>query len=247
MNKLKEIWFIYKGRIIAGLILSLLSILLFAGVYFFNIQKISADSIEYQSNGDNIYNKNDDKLKQEKNNMPNMEKVKVDIKGEIKHPGVYELEQGKRVNDVIKLAGGLTSNADTSVTNLSKKLSDEMVIIIYSKKQIESFTSTKNNENEKNKKCKNNEKIINDSCVAINGDSSDKTSGFNSNKQASLININTASLDELMLLSGIGKSKAEAIIDYRNKNGKFSSINDLLNVSGIGQALFEKIKSNITI
>ena len=235
MNRIKELWFIYRNKIILSVILSLISVVAFVGIYFFNIQKATADSIEYKSNNDDIETSN---AILDNSNEISYDSVKVDIKGEVKKPGVYELNSNNRISDVIKLAGGLTPNADTSVTNLSKRVVDEMVIIIYSKKEVQSFSDTKKTDETKLDKCKNNEKLINNSCV-----SSDTTVS----SKSSLININTASIEELMSLSGIGESKAKSIVEYRTSNGKFLKIEDIMNVTGIGESIFEKIKSNITI
>ena len=133
------------------------------------------------------------------------------------------------------MAGGLTENADTSVLNLSKKIEDEMVIIVYSKQEVIDFKKTKEIEKQVEEKCKNsNETLINGACIEIEEKTSTK------------VNINTASKEELMTLSGIGESKAEDIIKYREKE-QFVSIEDIKKVSGIGDSLFAKIKENITI
>lgn len=165
----------------------------------------------------------------------------VDIKGEVKKPGTYKIEEGKRVIDVINLAGGLTKSADTSANNLSMKVKDEMVIVIYSADEIKDFETVKEKESLIINNCnKENNNIINDSCVS-NEEFSDV-----SDDVKKLVSINTASKEELMTVSGIGESKALAIIEYRNKNGLFKDISEVKNVSGIGDSLYEKIKDYIT-
>lgn len=174
------------------------------------------------------------------------EKIKADIKGQVLNPGVYELEKGSRVIDLINVSGGLTEMANTSLINLSKVLEDQMVVIIYSNEEVAN-SNVKEIETvykiiEKECVCPN---IKNDSC--INTELEDATSDNNSNEEDNkLININTASLEELMSLPSIGESKAKSIIEYREKN-IFNTIDDIMNVSGIGEALFEKIKEYITI
>lgn len=165
-----------------------------------------------------------EEIKQEESNS---KKVIVDIKGMINNPGVYEVDSNLRVNDVIELAGGLKEGADTSNINLAKLVSDEMTIIIYSTEEVlEKF---------KQEVCICNCPYIqNDACI-------------NSNNDSNLININTAGIEELTTLTGIGDVKAEAIIKYRSEVGKFKTKEELLNVEGIGEALFEKIKDNITV
>lgn len=162
----------------------------------------------------------------------------VDIKGEIISPGIYKLKESSRVIDVINAAGGLTENANTSVINLSKKIIDEMVIIVYSNAQVEEFSKTKEIENQVIENCNqiDENSLKNDACIGNN----------NSLNQTNKISINNASLEELMTIPGIGESKAKSIIDYRNMNGPFNTIEDITNVSGIGENLFAEIKEYIT-
>lgn len=177
----------------------------------------------------------------EKKTVDNIEKYKVDIKGEINNPGIYSLEKDKRVIDVIVLAGGLTGNADTSVLNLSKKVTDEMVIIIYSKEQVSDFKKTKEIEKQVEEKCiqPDENSLKNDACITSNSNSQTQINGK--------INLNTASVEELMTLQGIGESKAKDIIKYRETNGGFKSIEELTNISGIGESTLAQIKENITV
>ena len=187
----------------------------------------------------------------------------VDIKGEVKRPGVYILKNGKRVIDVVRKAGGFTKNADTSANNFSMKIKDEMVIVVYSKDEIADYLVTKEKESQVQEMC-NKDISNNDSCIQNEdtnsnidnaADTSEPTSsspGSNNNSSNGtnneankLISINTASKEELMTLPGIGEAKALSIIEYRKTN-KFEKIEDIKNVSGIGDALFEKIKDLIT-
>lgn len=170
-------------------------------------------------------------------------KIKIDIKGQVNSPGVYELDDSSRVIDAINIAGGLTDIANTSLINLSKKLEDQMVIIIYSNDEVLN-SNVKEIETvfkviEKECECPN---IKNDSCINTELDNNKNTPDVN----IDLININTASIEELMSLPSVGESKAQAIIEYREKN-KFTTIEDIKNVSGIGEALFEKIKEYISV
>lgn len=163
----------------------------------------------------------------------------VDIKGAVKKPGVYQIECGKYVNDVISLAGGLNEDANTSVINLAKKITDEMVIIIYTNEEVKNsnVVDTVIKYVESECVCPN---IKNDGC--INTEITDEIG----NNDSKLININTATLEQLQTLPGIGESKAKTIIDYREKNGNFKSIEELLNVDGIGEKTYEEIKIYIT-
>lgn len=171
-----------------------------------------------------------------------VKKIKIDIKGEVKNPGVYELKENDRVSDAIKKSGGLTENADTELINLSKALKDEMVIIIYNKNEIEEIRQ-KSKEPETiikyiEKKC---------TCPDTTNDACIKKEISKEEKQNSKISINTGTLEELMQVEGIGESKAKAIIKYREENGLFETIEDIKKVSGIGESTFEKFKNNITI
>lgn len=164
--------------------------------------------------------------------------VYVDIKGAVKKPGVYKINSDKKIIDVITIAGGLMENANTDNINLSKKVTDEMVIIIYTDEEVKNsnIVDTVIKVIDKECVCPN---IQNDGC--INTEINDSITNVNN-----IININTASLEELMSINGLGEAKAKAIIKYREENGYFKIIDDLLNVSGIGEALFEKIKEYIT-
>lgn len=164
--------------------------------------------------------------------------VYVDIKGAVKKPGVYKINSDKKIIDVITIAGGLMENANTDNINLSKKVTDEMVIIIYTDEEVKNsnIVDTVIKVIDKECVCPN---IQNDGC--INTEINDSITNVNKT-----ININTATLDELMSINGLGEAKAKAIIKYREENGYFKIIDDLLNVSGIGEALFEKIKEYIT-
>ena len=175
--------------------------------------------------------------KEETNEEEIVPKIKVDIKGAVKKAGVYELDEGSRVSDIIKLAGGLKSNASTKYLNLSKKLEDEMVIKVYTENQIKNMNITYKVQEEC--KCPTEDiTICAGSNVITNG-----TGSIGTNK----VSINKASKEELMTLSGVGESKAEAIIEYRNKNNGFKSLEELMNVSGIGEAAYNKIKDFITL
>ena len=167
----------------------------------------------------------------------------VDIKGEVINPGIYTVKEGSRVIDVIRLAGDLTEVADTSVLNLSKKVKDEMVIIVYSYDEVENFTATKEKEGIEQEACLSQNGIQNDACIKDSTDDTSSSSVVISGK----VSLNTATLDELMTLPGIGEAKAQAIIEYREEVGAFQNIEELKEVSGIGDAIFDQIKENITI
>ncbi len=164
-------------------------------------------------------------------------KFKVDIKGYVKKPGVYEVTEGMILNDLIKLAGGLKSNGTTDNLNLSKKLNSEDVVVVSSKSEIKkqnsvSTSSTTFSTNSSSRYS-----------ITSTTPPKDATTETNQNKK---ISINTATKDELMTLSGIGEAKALSIIAYREKT-PFKDISEIMNVSGIGESVYEKIKDYITI
>ena len=176
-----------------------------------------------------INNTQKDNTKENQENDENT-KIVVYITGAIKNPGVYELEDEKRIADLIKEAGGVTEEADTNSINMAYKLEDEMKVYIPTKTEetvnIEETTEThiytENNNQEKQE---------------INTNSSKNQK----------ININTASQTELETLPGIGPSTALKIIEYRKESGKFRNIEDIKNVKGIGTNKYEKIKELIKV
>ncbi len=162
--------------------------------------------------------------------------VIFDIKGAVTNPGAYKLNVGNRIYDAIRVSGGLTTDADTSLINLSKKLIDEMVIIVHTKDEVIDYFKKEPTIIYKDVPC-----ICpdykNDGCVT------DESPSENDTK----ISINKASLEELMELPGIGEAKAISIIEYRTANDGFNSIEELLEIKGIGDAVFAKFKDFITL
>lgn len=156
--------------------------------------------------------------------------IYVDIKGFVKNPGVYSLEKGSRIIDLINESGGLLKGANTRLINLSKILNDEDNIVVYSNSEIKKLNKTEVIYKSSPCIC---EEIKNDGCIK--------------DTETTLININTASKEELMTLNGIGESKANSIIEYRDNNGNFEKIEDIINVNGISENIFIIIKKNITV
>lgn len=244
VNKVKSfIKKYYKIMIIIFLLIIILLGLLFK-TKFRNEEKIEVDNTNVLENNEVV----EEEV---------INKYKVEIKGNVASPGVYELDENSRVIDVVNLAGGLLEDANTSLINLSKKISDEMVIIIYSNQQIEELKKeniiTEYVYIENECECPD---TINDACIneyVENNEEDNKKENSNEldnvteNIQTDKISINKATLEELQTITGIGLIKAKNIIEYRNTNGNFKSIEDIKNVSGIGDSTFEKIKDQITI
>ena len=186
-----------------------------------------------------------------------VQKCFVDVKGAVKKPGVFEVECSKIVNDLIKLAGGLKSSGTTTNINLSKKISNEMVIRIFYKKDLNKETPVINvcqNNNVNISSClestitetKSTEPAINEGEVTANNNEQ-TTDNTDPVVRESLVSINNATKEQLMTLPGIGEAKAKSIIAYRTEVGSFKNINEILNVSGIGDSIFAQIKALITI
>lgn len=145
------------------------------------------------------------------------DEVIVDIKGAIKHPGVYEVNKNSRIHNVIELAGGFTEKADEKQINLAQKVHDEMVIYVPKKGEID---------------------------IPI---TQSTQIGQSSTEGMDKIRLNSATAEELTKLNGIGPAKAEAIINHREEHGPFMQVEDLLQVNGIGEKTLENIRDNIII
>lgn len=201
-------------------------------------------SFSHFHNGDNevIEEKIEEKIDEsiETTNM-----LFIDIKGAVKNPGVYKLNEGTVVEDAIKISGGLLENANTEMINLSKKLFDEMVIIIYTNEEINEMKTGPSSVKIVEKECIC--PIIENNACIENDNKYTNSSTINNQNDSNKISLNTATKEELMTLNGIGESKANAIIEYRNNNGLFTKIEDITNVSGIGSAVYEKIKDRLTL
>ena len=210
MNIKKEDVVLFLRQNVKSIILAFVCslVLIIGGLFYFNQNKTEDYSGVSFSNTSNEINNKDEKAEDKHD-----EKIFVDVKGAVKHPGVFETTKDKRVKDLIEEAGGLLDDADTSTLNLSQKVKDQMVIYVL-----------KHGEKPKQ--------------ISDGGSSSSNTD---------VININTANKEQLMKISGVGKTKAEAIIAHREKNGDFKKKEDITKVRGIGKSTFEKIKDKIEV
>ena len=147
--------------------------------------------------------------------MPTTE-ILVDIKGAIQQPGVYHLPSDARLHELILVAGGFTKEAEERQLNLAEKLSDQQMIYVPSKEEVDFSVELPQLNQE-------------------------------GNAETGLINLNTATLLQLQELPGIGPAKAQAIITYREENGLFKTVEDLLNISGFGEKTLEKLRAMITL
>ena len=209
MNIKKEDVVLFFRQNVKSIILAFVCslVLIIGGLFYFNQNKTEDYSGVSFSN---ISNETNNKVEKAENRHD--EKIFVDVKGAVKHPGVFETTKDKRVKDLIEEAGGLLDDADTSTLNLSQKVKDQMVIY-----------------------------------VLKHGEKPKQISDSSSSSNTDVININTANKEQLMKISGVGKTKAEAIIAHREKNGDFKKKEDITKVRGIGKSTFEKIKDKIEV
>ena len=145
------------------------------------------------------------------------------ICGAVAQPGVYDLEAGARVADLLKRAGGATTKADLSAVNLAAKLSDGQQVVVPKRGAV--------------------------AAVAASGSAAGSagTGATGGGSATAIVNLNTATSDELDALQGVGPATAQKIIDYRTTNGPFKTIEELKNVSGIGDAKFAALKPYVTV
>lgn len=242
MEKLKKFKNFY-------IIICIIVVVLCIGILFFIDKKEDkSDEISYEDYEQNISEEQNIATQEEEQN------IYIHITGEVVNPGVIIAKEGDRIKDIIERAGGTTENANLKNVNLAFKVEDGQKINIPNKNDntqddIEKEQKEKNN-NEKNNVSKN-EKIDEDSNNYItksNGKNIIVDDGKNENaNKNSKVNINTATQTELETLNGIGPSTASKIIKYRNEKGKFKKIEDIKNVSGIGEAKFKKIEADIVV
>lgn len=155
------------------------------------------------------------------------------ICGAVENPGVYELEIGSRLYEAVEKAGGLKESADETCLNLARQVVDGEQVVILTREQTKELQKVGGYIQGQ----------LNSSSSTLNMPS---TTGV-STKESELVNINTATISELITVSGIGESRAQAIIAYRETNGNFYSIEDIKKVEGIKEGLFAKIKNKITV
>lgn len=203
-----------KDKIIIGLIIALAVV---TGNNF--VKDRSIDSLD---NKLSLMDTDDDLLLENENQYQSeeeIEQIKVHISGQINQEGVYEVNAGDRLDDLIKQAGGLSPDADSKSLNLAMKLEDQMKIYIPS---------------------------VNEALDDTDISSYQLVSKPDSVSKEGIININTASKDELMTLPNVGEKRAQAIIDYR-ENKKFESIEEIKSVTGIGEKYYQSMKDLITV
>lgn len=151
--------------------------------------------------------------------------IYVHVCGEVENPGVYELPEGSRAFEALEAAGGFTEQAAADCLNLAAVVSDGMQLRVLTQAEAEGLSM--------------------EEIGRLTGQEASRSGG--SSDEPALVNINTAGKEELMTLSGIGESRANDIIRYRTENGGFKNIEEIKNVPGIKDAMFQKIKDSITV
>ena len=154
----------------------------------------------------------------------------VHICGAVNRPGVYTFPEGSRVCDAVEAAGGLSEEAAANSLNQAALLSDGLQIVVPTEEELEGLSSRTASSG-----------VFSSGIYSADGVQSAAGSGDG------LVNINTASLEELMTLPGIGQTRAEAIVTYRQERGSFQTIEDIMKVDGIKEGSFEKLKEKITV
>lgn len=242
---------IRNKKIIA--IITILVITIIYGIWKENRGKIKIENINEQAEitdiednekTKNLHNttvENNENIKNKETNKTDKNKIVIYIIGEVKQEGVYELDENSRISDAIEKAGGTKENADLSQINLAYKIEDGMRIYI-----------PKKGESVQDK-----EKIEDKTQEVVTGKSTDITNTTSVNTNLSInkksktdiekINLNKATQTELETLPGIGPSTAEKIIEYRKENGNFKNIEDIMNVNGIGESKYNKIKDLVSV
>ncbi|MDR0691360.1 MAG: helix-hairpin-helix domain-containing protein [Streptococcaceae bacterium] len=208
----EEFWLTRKRWIIGGVVIISLMVLCLLLIFHLPPKHEAEDNDFLRPVDNSSANKQNKEVSKTSHSSS---KIYVDVKGAVNRPGMYCLPDGKRVDDVVKMAGGLTDQADAKQVNYALKLVDQMMVYVPQiGEAVANNVSTTNSSNPKMEK---------------------------------KINLNTATLEELQTLTGIGVKKAQKIIDYREANGLFVKVDDLQNVSGFGAKTVEKLKDNLTV
>lgn len=213
-------------------------VLLAAGGFYYANRQPAADNSALLSSGQSMSENSGQSLQSSSASSAasaaNAEVV-CDISGAVKHQGVYRLKNGARLEDLIEKAGGLTKDAQLKAINRSQLLKDQDKIYIPGKGDKVGAAQTANSA------------AASAPASSASASSSSVSSSTSGAASGDLINLNTATASDLQKLNGIGEKKAEQIIAYRQEKGSFKSIDELKEVSGIGDKTFAAIKDQLTI
>ncbi|MHC9536801.1 helix-hairpin-helix domain-containing protein [Dellaglioa sp. BT-FLS60] len=164
----------------------------------------------------------------------NVGKIVVDIKGNVKKPGIYTMKTGMRISQGIDLAEGFLSSADQKQINLAQKVTDEMVIYVPAKGEIKATAASNSNAQPS-------------SVGGIESSSDTDTDTKEKPASDSTVNLNTATKEQLQELTGIGPKKAEQILQYREEHQSFKTTDEIKEVGGIGDKTFESLKDSLAV
>lgn len=219
IEELKAVLFKFKPMILIGF--------LFMGYYFFTqTQGDTLESAQQMNSFIQVETEKEETIEENLAEEVSLQYIYVDIKGAVRRPGMYQLEHGSRVYDVIQAAEGLTDDAASDTINLARLLEDQMMIYIPTIGEVEVNVANSNN--------------LTDQANLI-------LSQTESASSSDLVNINSADQAQLETLPGIGPAKAQAIIQYRQDFGSFKNVQDLLEVSGIGEKTFKQLEDMVTV
>lgn len=220
----------YNGKFSVILLMAAALLLLFCGCENDAVSYTAAEETAEQSEPENAcFSENsvsddpDSNSEEKKTDSTEQRQESVQIQvyvcGAVKAPGVYTLPEGSRVYEAVAMAGGLLETADEKALNQARLLTDGEQVTVFTADEVESGEAA--------------------------ADSREETGTGEKNGQK--VNINTADENTLMTIPGIGESRARAIIAYREENGKFASVEEIMKIDGIKEKMFEKIKDSITV
>lgn len=225
LEMFQEIWEKYRIQIIIGI----LGVGIMACLFLPGIGKADSDNqLEFSKTSTN-YRKSESFSPETVNStsvIKSENRIYVDIKGAVCHPGAYQMKADQRIGDVINAAGGYLKDADSDQVNLAQKINDQMVIYIPKKGEkipIFNFNSEKNS----------NENVNSSQNVSTNS--------------GGKVNLNTATVEQLKGLTGIGEKKAQKIIEYRQEHGQFKSVDELKNVNGFGEKSIATLAEQVCV
>ncbi|WP_395318993.1 helix-hairpin-helix domain-containing protein [Fructilactobacillus frigidiflavus] len=225
IGKVKELIEEYKYQVIFGLLICMV----LTGAYCFISQSTEATTTNSltstKPNSAKATNKGNG---QSTTNNQLHEQIFVDVKGAVLNPGVYQATRSMRGTDLIKMAGGFNEHADRNQVNLAKKVTDQEILYIPIQGEISANPVT----NLGNPTDKSN---------------NDGKTGSDTKASGDKINLNEADATKMQTINGVGQKKAEKIIDYRNQNGPFKSVDDLKNVPGFGDRTVANLKPSLSV
>jgi competence protein ComEA len=234
MNWIRELWEENGRRIIIALVGILL---ILVGIFWYGFEQLQLKSENNLKLTQTSSSRRASSLQTKKKLSASSSTDKtlyVDIKGAVKNPGVYPANNQQRVNDIVMAAGGLLKQADQNQVNLSLKLQDQQIIYVPFKGEsaTEKLPTTV-------------DQSPTTTSTSVATTSQDQTAA--SSQTTSKINLNSVTKEQLMQINGIGEKKADLIISYRQEHGQFKQMEELKDISGIGDKTYEVLKESLTL